>query len=159
MTTTITGALGIDNIKAATGATLQVVSATDGNTSGSLVATTSTSYIATGLTKTITPSSTSSKIKIDASFLTDVDTTGANIYFTVKRGSTSLGGAANDANTGMALVNNTRFLSGLSFSYLDSPSTTSATTYELYIKSSSGGTVRYRPDESMSSLILTEIAG
>ena len=159
MTTTITGALGIDNIKAATGATLQVVSATDGNTSSSLVQTTSTSYIATGLTKTITPSSTSSKIRIDASFLTDVDTTGANIYFTVKRGSTSLGGAANDANTGMALVNNTRFLSGLSFSYLDSPSTTSATTYELYIKSSSGGTVRYRPDESMSSLILTEIAG
>jgi hypothetical protein len=159
MTTTITGATGIDNIKAATGATLQVVSATHGNTSGSLVATTSTSYIATGLTKTITPSSTSSKIRIDASFLTDVDTTGANVYFVIKRGSTSLGGAANDSNTGMVLVSNTRFLSGLSFSYLDSPSTTSATTYELYIKSSSGGTVRYRPDESMSSLILTEIAG
>ena len=156
MTTTITGALGIDNIKAATGATLQVLGHL--HNSGSFVATTSTSYIATGLTKTITPSSTSSKIKIDVSFFADVDTTGAGLYFTIKRGSTSLGASTRDAGTGLALVSNGRLLTGLSITYLDSPSTTSATTYSLHMKADSG-TVRYRPDETMCALILTEIAG
>ena len=150
---------GLTDSDMPSGSVLQVVSATDGNTNGTLVATTSTTFVTTGFSKTITPSATTSKIKIDASFLADIDTTGANLYFVIKRGSTSLGGAANDSNTGMVLVSNTRFLSGLSFSYLDSPSTTSATTYTLYMKSASGGTVRYRPDESLSSLILTEIAG
>ena len=158
MTTTITGATGIDNIKAATGATLQVVSATQGGVS--LVATSSTTYVATGLTKTITPSSTSSKIRIDASFYADADTTGATLFFIVKRGSTSLGGGSQDANTGINLVSNTRLITSLFFTYLDSPSTTSATTYELYMKTAnSSNTVRYRPDDVLSSLILTEIAG
>ena len=148
---------GLTDSDMPSGSVLQVVSATQGGTA--LVATSSTTFVTTGFSKTITPSATTSKIKIDASFLADIDTTGANVYFVIKRGSTSLGGAANDSNTGMVLVSNTRFLSGLSFSYLDSPSTTSATTYTLYMKSASGGTVRYRPDESMSSLILTEIAG
>ena len=150
---------GMTSASMPSGSVLQVVSATEGNTSGSLVQTTSTTFVTTGFSKTITPSATTSKIKIDASFLADIGTTGANVYFAIFRGSTSLGGAANDSNTGMVLVANTRFLSGLGFSYLDSPSTTSATTYTLYMKSASGGTVRYRPDESMSSLILTEIKG
>ena len=60
MTTTITGATGIDNIQAATGAVLQVVQASN---STSFV-TSSTSYVDTPLTATITPTSTSSKILV-----------------------------------------------------------------------------------------------
>jgi len=52
MTTTITGALGIDNIKAATGAVLQVVSAEVGS-----LTTTSSSYVDTPVTLAITPTS------------------------------------------------------------------------------------------------------
>ena len=62
MTTTITGALGIDNIKAATGAVLQVVSVNKSDTwtySGS-----TTFQDITGLAATITPTSSSSKILV-----------------------------------------------------------------------------------------------
>jgi len=147
---------GMTSASMPTGSTLQVLS--HHHTSGSNVNTTSTSYVATGLTKTITPSATSSKIKIDISFYADVDTTGAAAFFTIKRGSDSLGGATRNAGTGLALVANGRLLTGLSITYLDSPSTTSATTYSLHMKAD-GGTVRYRPDEAVCALILTEIKG
>jgi len=147
---------GMTSASMPTGSTLQVLSHL--HSSGSHVNTTSTSYVATGLTKTITPSATSSKIKIDVSFMADVDTTGAGVYFTIKRGSTSLGASTRDAGTGLALVSNGRLLTGLSITYLDNPSTTSATTYSLHMKADSG-TVRYRPDETVCALILTEIKG
>ena len=138
------------------GSVLQMISATQDGTSA--VTSTSSSYVTTGLSKAITPRSTSSKIKIDASFFADANSNGCNIYFQMKRGSTSLGGSTQDGNTGIALVSNTRLLMGMNISYLDSPSTTSAVTYELFMKVA-GGTVVYKPDQILSSLILTEIQG
>ena len=150
---------GMTSASLPSGSVLQVIETTT-PTGTALVATSSTTYVTTGLTKTITPSATTSNIKIDVSFMADVDTTGASVYFVIKRGSTSLGSGSKDANTGIALVSNGRLLTGLSFSYLDNPSTTSATTYTLYMKTTNSGyTVRYRPDQLMSTLILTEIQG
>ena len=139
-----------------TGSVLQVVSATQDDTTA--IVTTSSTYVTTGFNATITPSSTSSKIRIDASFMADAGTNGCNIYFHIQRGSTSLGGSQQDANSAIALVGNSRLLINMPFSYLDSPSTASAVTYELYMKVV-GGTVRYKPDQCLSSLILTEIQG
>ena len=63
-----------------------------------------------------------------------------------------------EPESAIALVGNSRLLINMPFSYLDSPSTASAVTYELYMKVV-GGTVRYKPDQCLSSLILTEIQG
>jgi len=139
------------------GAVIQTVTFQD---SGSLTETTSTSFVATGLTKTITPKFASSKIRIDISFLADAGDTSSAVWFTVKRGSTNLSSNSLSAFTGLSTVANGRILTGISHSYLDSPNTTSATTYEVYMKSgSSSHTVRYRCDESEANIILTEIAG
>jgi len=139
------------------GAVIQTVTFQD---SGSLTETTSTSFVATGLTKTITPKFASSKIRIDISFLADAGDTGSAVWFTVKRGSTNLSSNSLSAFTGLSTVANGRILTGISHSYLDSPNTTSATTYEVYMKSgNSSHTVRLRTDESVATLILTEIKG
>lgn len=140
------------------GATLQVLQ--HHNTNSSLVETTSTSYVATGLTKTITPKFATSKIKVEFSCYCDAAATGYSVFLTVKRGSTNLGGGARSGFIGTDTVSNGRILTGLNYSYLDSPSTTSAITYEVYMKcGGSSQTVRLRTDENPATLILTEIAG
>ena len=148
---------GMTSASMPTCAVLQVL---QHNKTGTYVATTNTSFVATGLTKTITPSSTSSKIRIDISFLADAGDTSSAVWFTVKRGSTNLSSNTLSAFTGLSTVANGRILTGISHSYLDSPNTTSATTYEVYMKSgNSSHTVRLRTDESVATLILTEIKG
>ena len=124
---------------------------------------TSNSYTDTGMTLSITPKSTSSKILILASIQCS-NGTGANANetaFQIVRGSTSIriferpifvynqgsGNIAIDAN--------------ISLNFLDSPSTTSATTYKIQTKTSAG-TLRVN-DHSVtgngcSTLTLMEIA-
>ena len=148
---------GLTSSSMPTGSVLQVL---QHNLTGSYIQTTSTSYVATGLTKTITPSSTSNKIKVEFSFLGDAGDTSSAAWFTVKKGSTNLASNANNAFTGISLVSNGRILTSVSHSYLDSPNTTSAITYEVYMKSAnSSHRVRLRTDESVATLILTEIKG
>ena len=123
MTTTITGAGGInrviDGADMPSGSVLQVVqaSATTRNV------TTSTSYVATGHSVTITPSSTSSKILI--------------------------------LHQGML---NIQASSQFHRATLDSPSTTNATTYQIYHKVS-GGTGRYNGNVFKLNMIAMEIEG
>lgn len=77
---------------------------------------------------TITPSSASNKIFFTL-FIPSVSGD-QNVYVTVKRGSTVLG----DASQGFMEANGR----SVSVSYLDSPATTSATTYQMYMKVTSG---------------------
>jgi len=140
------------------GATLQAVQHFHNSTT-SYTSTTSTSFVTTNLTKTITPKFANSKIKIEFSGLLDVATTSGYAVLTVKRGSTNLGDCEFDGLATLNLVGNTRFIATSNYSYLDSPNTTSATTYEVFIKASSGTTVRFRNDVLPATLILTEIAG
>ena len=145
-----------DNTFATAGATagqvIQVVSATD-TTQRS---TTSTSF-ATGsntLSVTITPSSTSNKIFITTSLVTSSSTNGT--FFTIYRnGTTNLG----NGNAGMAfaLVDVTM---NIPMTYLDSPSTTSATTYQVYFRQeNSGGTSYIVNQGSKGSITVMEIKG
>ena len=66
---------GMTSASMPAGSVLQVVQHFHNSTS-SYTSTTSTSYVTTNLTKTITPSSTSSKIKIEFSGFLDIGTTG-----------------------------------------------------------------------------------
>ena len=160
MTTIIDGSAGItypnSTVQASAGVVLQVVNATYSTT----LATTLTSYVDTGLTATITPKFSTSKILVLVSqqgvYATAVangvglqlvrNSTGINI-FTVAQ-SYIAGGATTGAMT------------GASTSYLDSPATTSATTYKTQVKSltsSLQAVVQNNGDNS--TITLMEIAG
>ena len=123
----------------------------------------------TPLVLTITPSSTSSKILVQANVMGGVSNHGWLTAIRIYRGSTIVG-----ATTG--LTNNTSGMSWqtvnniggntMSTSFLDSPSTTSATTYQVkYVGGSTGVTTYIGRDGDSSNwgaaptLTLMEIAG
>jgi len=113
------------------GKVLQVVTAS--NTA--LQNTASTSYVdATNLSVSITPSSASNKILILFTGTFQNDTSAANSYLTILRGSTNLA-VTND----YFILNSagTRIIAGSAAHFIDSPNTTSSTTYKIQIKAES----------------------
>tara|TARA_E500000318_G_scaffold109337_1_gene122089 strand:- start:134 stop:613 length:480 start_codon:yes stop_codon:yes gene_type:complete len=137
-----------------TGKVLQVVTATDETPR----TTTSTTYVTASntLSVTITPSSTSSKIFVTSSFTVSAPSDTWNIQFTIFRGSTNL--ATNQ------FVNShgtsTYQVEGSGISVLDSPSTTSATTYQVYCRvqsASYSGTFNH--GNSKGTITAFEVAG
>ena len=122
------------------GKVLQVVSTNN----GTVFSTSSSGYVdVSGLSVTITPSATSSKVLVTLDYTTD--TQNDNTVFSVQlvRGSTAIGNAAHGNQ--MMHMNANEYDTG-GFTFLDSPSTTSATTYKLQVKTGNhtgpnGGTV------------------
>ena len=170
MTTTITGATGVNQItddaitvaKLPTGSVLQVIEAThklDGSNGNT--ATTSSSYV-TIYSGTITPSSTSSKIlvKLIASVSTSMSSVqwqAPNPSVNVFRGSTEMWNHSKGASFYQREnVYAAHHQDGmLSLEKLDSPSSTSAVQYDVKLKASDVTSMVMMG----SSLILTEIAG
>ena len=121
-----------DVLSAGFGKVLQVVSTTKTDTFSSTAA---SPTAITGLSATITPSLASSKVYVMLT-MGRVDTSAANnVAFLLKRGATVIGGGtatgsrlSSIISMGMSGANNGH--SG-SASYLDSPATTSATTYSV----------------------------
>jgi hypothetical protein len=116
-----------------TGSVLQVVS----NTNTGSASTTSGTFVTTSQSISITPTSSSSKVLVI--FTCSVSTLAANtgITFSIYRNSTSL--HENGAYTATVGGN---LSTGNCASYLDSPATTSATTYEIFFKETAlAGTV------------------
>lgn len=112
------------------GKVLQVVQ----GTSTTSFSTTSTSFVATNLSVSITPKFSTSKIFIIAtSTMQNTETANTISYATLTRGGTNLG-----PSEGLARMNSD--LVGLnmavptSIHYLDSPATTSPTTYDVRVK-------------------------
>ena len=135
------------------GKVLQVVSAT---TSTQVVSATNT-YVDSNLSASITPSSTSSKILILISQVLGKEN---NAYggWRLMRGTTSV----LEVDTSMNYINTTGPLRGISHSlvYLDSPSTTSSTTYKMQANTYSAansGSVTAQESGYPSSIILLEI--
>ena len=144
---------GISTTKLGTGAVLQVVTATD----STLRSTTSTTYV-TGsntLSVSITPSSASNKILILCS--TAVQATGSGeLNVTIYRDSTNLAG------TGFAYSYDTVAYASnnIGINYLDSPNTTSAITYEVYFRITSGtAQINVSNIGGVGSITALEIAG
>jgi hypothetical protein len=153
------------------GKVLQVVQVTKTD----ILSTTSTSFIdATGLSASITPSSASNKILMTVSVPFGAST---RAFFKLVRGSTDilLGDSAgsripaNFHGYGDATVGDAFYaLQMFSFSVLDTPSTTSSTTYKIQWRMSTGGTIYINRDgddtnntehsRSASTIILMEIA-
>jgi len=134
------------------GKVLQVITATD-STSRS---TTSSSFVtaSNALSVSITPSSASNKIFVIANCNIGMSSSAHTGYITIFRGATDIG----SGSVGMSGFKNIGD-DGIpvSVSVLDSPSTTSATTYQIYVKNISGGTT-YLNQGSKSSITAFEIA-
>ena len=120
--------------------------------------TNSNTFTATALLKAITPSSTSSKILVFASGIIQSSGAATNSVVTLYRDSTNLG----SASSGMA----SQYGSGgggscnFGMNYLDSPSTTSSTTYRVYFKANSGAHNQVIfTDNSVGSMTVMEIEG
>jgi len=153
---TNTGATALEYATLSTGATagqvIQVLGATDSTTR----TTTSTSFV-TGsntLSVTITPSSASNKIAIFVHHYAF----NANAYgfYTIFRDATNLGGTDGLAqfNTGSGLVDG-----GVAYNFLDSPSTTSATTYQAYFRTVAANTGYMGSGSLKAQIIVMEIKG
>jgi len=118
---------------ATAGTVLQVVGST---TVGSLSSTSTTYVDTTNATVTITPSSATSKILVMVSGYmaqTLIAATNIDMFVQVLRGSTILQNAIGNAQSSAGGLQASL---PFSFVYLDSPATTSATTYKIQQKSS-----------------------
>ena len=101
-------------------------------TSALNASTSSTTYVSTGLSASITPQSTTSKILILVSGIGGQANYQNSAYYTVFRGTvsgTNLGSGTNSALAMCYVVVNGPQYTNVGISYLDSPSTTSSTTW------------------------------
>lgn len=97
--------------------------------------TSSTSYVVTSLSRTITPSSTSSKVLIIVTLSNMAPSYSDSMYFTLYRDSTNL---ATGASAAFAYPPGAYGPESGAITFLDSPSTTSSVTYAVYAKVSAG---------------------
>jgi hypothetical protein len=129
---------------------LQVVQ----GTSTSLGTSTSATFIDSNITATITPQSSTSKILVLVSQNAFATTAGTGIGMRIVRGSTTIWAAA-DICYGTASGN----IDTWSPIYMDSPATTSATTYKTTFARTTGTGIAYtQPNGSNSSIILCEVS-
>ena len=157
---------GMTGASMPTGSVLQVLN---------VVMTTPTAAAITGwnditpLVLTITPSSTSSKILVQANVLGSVSGAGWLVAIRIKRGSTVVGattGLTNNTSGISWMTQNTYGGKTMSTSFLDSPSTTSATTYQVQYGGPNTSVTTYIGREgdtaawgAAPTLTLMEIAG
>jgi hypothetical protein len=155
---TVSGGVPAWTAPAGGGKVLQVVNATV----STQASTTSTTYSDTGLTATITPSASTSKVLVILmqNGVAKVGDTSVDLKL-VRAGSDItqfVGSAAFDNGTGWNDIGTA------GITYLDSPATTSATTYKTQFKSGSSGNTAYvqlfgadSSDMAKSSITLIEI--
>lgn len=138
------------------GAVLQVVQ----GTASSYSSNSTTTFAASTLAATITPSSASNKILC---FVSSNVWYGGLLYMfsTLYRNGTNVAASlANQSLAENAPVQVSGYANQFNFVYLDSPASTSALTYTLYFKSGTAGTPVYVVDtQSASTITLMEIAG
>jgi len=159
----------IASTTATNGTILQIASTTKSDT---FTSTGTTWTDVTGLSASITPKSSSSKIFVNAmvSGTGGVGTT--NFFSRLVRDSTAIGiGDASGSRNRVSIASPDRYFpSVMPIMYLDSPATTSSITYKIQIASQSAGTTVYinratdDPDSAtsprtISTITLMEIAG
>jgi len=141
------------------GKLLQVVTATD----SSARFTNSTSFV-TGsntLAVNITPSATSSKVFVIVNTTAYNNVSGKSMYLSIYRDSSDLGnGSSGMINSYDTDTSGQRTIGQpTSMSVLDSPSSTSQLTYQVYVKTDSGGEIYFNYANIKASITAFEIAG
>ena len=144
MTMILDGSLGVtfpvvaatgSAVQASSGRVLQVVPA---NLTATQISTASTTFVTTNFSASITPSSATSKVYV-VFMGENLNSNGA--YYgmqTLYRNSTNLGGSE-----GMVQNNNSSAWLPFTISYVDSPTTTSSTTYTIYQRTANAANTVY----------------
>jgi len=138
------------------GKVLQVVQATISTDT----TVTSTSYTDTGITVNITPTSATSKVMVIVTQLVTLGTGGnsdSGLSLNIMRGGSQVYEIAQ--NQALTVYSNTTATVPVAMNYLDSPATTSATTYKIQAKlnAASGRSARFQQNSSTSNILLLEI--
>ena len=137
------------------GNVIQVVS----SVFSSSATTTNSSFTASGMSASITPTSSSSKVFIVVAIAGSQTTSNGAGIFTIYRGATNIGNASDGFTY---IYSNATFGNPLrmptNMAFLDSPATTSSTTYEVYFKTNTVGTVGINNQSTNSTITLMEIA-
>jgi len=155
------GVLSFAGVSASAGQVIQVVTATDATERS----TSSTSFVTASntLSASITPSSASNRILILLNVTALVSGTGAqrSIIGTIYRNATNISGAEGLGRIRWKFDPDSYNVdSNLTIMHIDSPSSTSALTYQLYIRRNDDNcSVVLNPQNSTSSIILMEIKG
>jgi hypothetical protein len=147
---------GVSATQQYSGRVLQVVQ----SSYNTRIASSSTTYSDTGLSVSITPSSSSSKILVFGHQADCFKSNGASdnsIYLRLMRGASEI---LLFADRNLLTVSTIENMGSISFHYLDSPATTSATTYKTQFKNySSASLVSVQQQSSSYSIIIAmEIA-
>jgi len=150
MTTASLPALG--SAQMPTGSVLQVVIGEN----ASEVTLSTTTYTDTGLSATITPTSTSSKILCLWNMHVYNAATGSGFGTRLVRGSTNIYTSTQLYDTYSSASQNRR---RSDYKHLDSPSTTSALTYKVQVASYGSKTLQSNSESNQTQLVLMEIAG
>ena len=133
------------------GKVLQVVQ----GTYATQASTTGTTYVTTNLSASITPSSTSNKVLVTGLVNSVYSTHSgglAGAYIAIYRGGSAIvAPAAWQYNAGNSIATT------MPFNYLDSPSSTSSVTYEIYFKKHTGTTTYVQDSGNPSYITLMEI--
>jgi hypothetical protein len=146
--TTTSTTNGITASQMPSGSVIQTVQ----GTFGTAVTTTSGTFVTTGLTRAITPQFSTSKILV---LLSCEMRTEANKWLQAALYRNA--GVEVYINTGYHYINGSMISTQLNYSYLDSPATTSSTTYTLYFNSQGSGTATFNPDNVTATINLLEI--
>jgi len=138
-------------IQQPTGSVVQVAQ----GTSSTQISTTSSSFVTTGLTTSITPLFSASKILVLVSLPTQ-NASGTTAFFTIYRNSTNLGLGTYSALSQTIAASSTLY-TNQSMIYLDSPSTTSSTTYTAYMSAFASQTIYAMQNNVGGTITLMEI--
>lgn len=152
---TVSGGAPVWAAPAGGGKVLQVIM----GTTSSRATNSTTTYADTNLTATITPSSASSKVLVIMSQC-GVNRTNGNsgnaLLLQLQRGGSSIAQISNEGMATDTAIRNGDFT--FNISYLDSPATTSATTYKTQFKNRvAAATISVQEASELSTIILMEI--
>jgi hypothetical protein len=136
-------------VQASAGSVLQVVYAT----TTTATTTTANSYIATALTASIAPKFSTSKIFIIVSGTSYGSATGTQTTLKLYKNGSDISGIMAQIYGGGSTVE-----AQANFSTMDTPSTTSSTTYTVYMANTTATGTAYFPNGSSATMILMEIA-
>ena len=139
----------------------KVVQVVEGSTT-TVVTNNSATFVDTGVTVTITPTSASNKILILVAQNVDMyraqSTQG--VFFKVLRGVTVLYTGTTDSYVGMGGSSSVEMQDTWKFEYLDSPATTSSTTYKVQgqpLYTANSGQVQFQWNSTRSSILALEV--
>ena len=124
------------------------------------ITTSSTSYVTTNCTASITPSASSSKVLVTIAGAGRQDVAGGTAKYTVLRDSTALGSNTATGFSEISVTGGTYIKGSYGITFLDSPNSTSSVAYTLFMKNQTSSTsCRACHNNTNTTVTLMEIAG